>query len=397
MSTPDAQTPAVSTPSARTPATATDAGTVAANAGIPVGSTPSDSGPPADAPDVVAAGTATSGPTAARAGWRRPVVSVLVLLLLAAAGSSLGGAYWLRVAPDRPGPLTESRDLVVHPGGTTDVARHLAEAGIIADPRRFLVFAWFSRDEGKLRAAEFSFPAQASPRQVLAILRTARPVEHWVTIPEGLTAKQIAALLNATEAAAGSVDAIEEGSVLPETYSYERGTARSALVRRARQAMERELAAAWADRSPDLKLASPREMLILASIVERETSRADERAEVAGVYLNRLRIGMRLQADPTVVYAASGGSGVLDRKLSRADLDRGDLYNTYRNGGLPPGPICSPGVASLRAVARPARTDALYFVADGLGGHVFSRTREEHERNVARWRALGATSGVLGD
>ena len=319
------------------------------------------------------------------------------LLLLAVIGSTLGGAYWLRVAPDRPGPLAESRDLVVHPGGTMDVARHLAEAGIVADPRQFLVFAWLSRDEGKLRAAEFSFPAQASPRQVLAILRTARPVEHRVTIPEGLTAKQIATLLNATDAASGSVNDIEEGSFLPETYSYERGSARSALVRRARQAMERELAAAWADRSPDLKLASPREMLILASIVERETSRADERAEVAGVYLNRLRIGMRLQADPTVVYAASGGTGVLDRKINRADLDRGDLYNTYRHGGLPPGPICSPSVASLRAVARPARTDALYFVADGLGGHVFSRTREEHERNVARWRALGTTSGVLGD
>ena len=325
------------------------------------------------------------------------MAAVLALLLLAAIGSALGGAYWLHVAPDRPGPLGQARDLVVHPGGTMDVAHHLAEAGIVAAPRQFFVFAWLSRDAGKLRAAEFAFPAQASPRQVLGILRTARPIEHRVTIPEGLTAKQIATLLNATEAAAGSVDPIEEGSVLPETSSYERGSARSALVRRARQAMERELAAAWADRSPDLKLASPREMLILASIVERETSRADERAEVAGVYLNRLRIGMRLQADPTVVYAASGGSGVLDRKLSRADLERADLYNTYRNAGLPPNPICSPGVASLRAVARPAQTDALYFVADGLGGHVFSRTREEHERHVARWRALGTPSGVVGD
>jgi UPF0755 protein len=278
-----------------------------------------------------------------------------------------------------------------------DVARQLADSGIIANPWQFRVFAWLSRDAGKLRAMEFSFPAQASPRQVLAILRTARPVEHRITIPEGLTAKQIAVLLTATETTAGSLDAIEEGSVLPETYVYERGAARSALVQRARQAMERELAAAWADRSPDLKLASPREMLILASVVERETSRADERAEVAGVYLNRLRIGMRLQADPTVVYAASGGTGVLDRKLSRTDLDRADPYNTYRNPGLPPGPICSPGVASLRAVAHPAQTDALYFVADGLGGHVFSRTRAEHERHVARWRALGAAGGVLGD
>ncbi|MGE4047037.1 MAG: endolytic transglycosylase MltG, partial [Acetobacteraceae bacterium] len=186
----------------------------------------------------------------------------------------------------------------------------------------------------------------------------------------------------------GTVETIEEGSVLPETYAYDRGMARSVLVARARQAMERELAAAWANRSPDLQLSSPRELLILASIVERETSRPDERARVAAVYLNRLRIGMRLQADPTVVYAASNGAGVLDRKLTKADLERQDPYNTYRNAGLPPGPICSPGAASLAAVARPAKTEELFFVADGQGGHVFSRTWEAHERNVARWRAL---------
>ncbi len=335
--------------------------------------------------------------TPVRASWHRRVVAALAIVVLAAIGSALGGAYWLHVTPDRPGPLTEARDLVVLPGSTMDVAYLLAEAGVIVDPFQFRLFAWLSRDAGKLRAAEFTFPAQVSPRQVLAILRTARPVEHRLTIQEGLTARQIAALFNAAEAAAGTVDAIEEGSVLPETYTYERGTARAALVLRARRAMERELAAAWADRAPELKLGSPRELLILASIVERETAKADERALVAGVYLNRLQIGMRLQADPTVVYAASGGSGVLNRKLSRADLERGDLYNTYRYGGLPPGPICSPGAASLRAAARPAQTDALYFVADGLGGHAFSRTREEHERHVARWRALTAAGGVVGD
>jgi UPF0755 protein len=167
------------------------------------------------------------------------------------------------------------------------------------------------------------------------------------------------------------------------------------ILARARAAMERELTADWADRSPDAHLATPREALILASIVERETARADERPRIAAVYLNRLLTGMRLQADPTVVYAASGGSGVLDHKLTRSELERDDPYNTYRNLGLPPGPICSPGSASLRAVMHPAHSDDLYFVADGTGGHVFAHTREAHDRNVAKWRALGVARGSV--
>ncbi|MGE0225767.1 MAG: endolytic transglycosylase MltG [Acetobacteraceae bacterium] len=328
------------------------------------------------------------GPPAPRPPRRFRVGAWLAGLLLAVVLAAGGGAGWLYFISERPGPLTEAQDVVVPPGGTADVAARLAEAGVIASPLRFQILAWLSRAEGPLRAAEFTFPERATLRQVLAVLRNARPVEHRLTIPEGLTAAQITALVNRAEAAAGTVETIEEGSVLPETYAYDRGMARSVLVARARQAMERELAAAWANRSPDLQLSSPRELLILASIVERETSRPDERARVAAVYLNRLRIGMRLQADPTVVYAASNGAGVLDRKLTKADLERQDPYNTYRNAGLPPGPICSPGAASLAAVARPAKTEELFFVADGQGGHVFSRTWEAHERNVARWRAL---------
>jgi UPF0755 protein len=150
--------------------------------------------------------------------------------------------------------------------------------------------------------------------------------------------------------------------------------------------MDKELAAAWTARASNLPLSSPRDLLILASIVERETAKAEERPHVAAVYLNRLRTGMKLQADPTVAYAASGGSGVLDHKLNRADLDRDDPYNTYEHAGLPPGPICSPGVASLRAVSRPMNSEDLYFVADGSGGHAFAKTVETHLRNVAKWR-----------
>jgi len=223
---------------------------------------------------------------------------------------------------------------------------------------------------------------------VLAVLRTAKPVEHKITIVEGLTAKQIAALLMLAEASSGPVDIPQEGSALPQTYAFERGMTRDAILKRAQAAMDKELAAAWASRAPNLPLASPRDMLILASIVERETAKPDERSHVAAVYLNRLRMGMKLQADPTVAYAISGGTGTLDHKLNRADLDSDDPYNTYQHAGLPPGPICSPGVASLHAVGRPMSSEDLYFVADGSGGHAFARTVDAHLRNVARWRAL---------
>jgi UPF0755 protein len=297
---------------------------------------------------------------------------------------------WFRAQEAAPGPLPEARAVVVPHGSIGALAVALHDMGVIDSSLRFRVAAWLSRGDGALRAAEFVFPAHASLRQVLVVLRTARPVEHHVTIPEGLSAQQIADLLNHAEAAEGNVPLPAEGSVLPQTYDYEFGTARTTILARARDAMERELAADWADRSSDVHLISPRDALILASIVERETARPEERPRIAAVYLNRLQLGMRLQADPTVVYAVSGGSGVLNHKLTRMDLEQADPYNTYRNTGLPPGPICSPGSASLRAVLHPAHSDDLYFVADGNGGHVFARTREAHEQNVARWRALEA-------
>jgi UPF0755 protein len=284
--------------------------------------------------------------------------------------------------------LPEPRSVVVPRGSGDQIAGVLASDGVIRRPRLFRAAALATRADGPLRAGEFAFPALASVRQVLAILRFGRPIEHHLTIPEGLTAQQTRAVLVHADAMSGEVPPLAEGSVLPQTYDYLFGAERAQIVDRARAAMNKELDAAWADRAPGLPLAGPRDALILASIVERETAKPEERAHVASVYLNRLRLGMRLQADPTVVYAASGGAGVLDHRLTRSELDRDNPFNTYRSAGLPPAPICSPGLDSLRAVLHPAASDDLYFVADGSGGHVFSRSYEAHDNAVARWRAL---------
>jgi UPF0755 protein len=311
---------------------------------------------------------------------------LVVLLAVIATGSALTARHIVTT----PGPLPAARDVVVPRGGAARIAQTLRETNVIASKLAFRVAMLATIRDGPLHAAELGFPAHASLREVLAILRTARPVEHHLTIPEGKTARQIDALLQHAEAMTGSVKLTDEGAVLPDTYSYEYDTPRAALLARAEAAEAKALAAAWAGRDAGLKLASPRDALILASIVERETAKPEERAHIAAVFLNRLRLGMRLQADSTLVYAASGGAGVLDHPLTRAELEQDGPYNTYRNHDLPPGPICAPGIASLHAVLHPAASDDLYFVADGSGGHVFSRTLVQHEANVKRWRSLEA-------
>ena len=314
--------------------------------------------------------------------WR----ALLAVVLLAAIAA--GGALTARHVYRMSGPLPEARNVVVPRGGAERIAQTLHDADVIAWEPTFRLALLATMRSGSLHAAELAFPAHASLREVLAILRTAHQVEHRLTIPEGLTAQQIDTLLAHAEAMTGSVTPAEEGAILPDTYSYAYGTPREALLARAEAAQAKALDAAWAARTPDPGLASPRDAVILASIVERETAKPEERAQIAAVFLNRLRLGMRLQADSTVVYAASGGLGVLDHPLTRAELEQDSPYNTYRNYGLPPGPICAPGIASLHAVLHPAATDNLYFVADGTGGHVFARTLAQHETNVKRWRNL---------
>jgi UPF0755 protein len=327
----------------------------------------------------------TAKPPIAWRGWAN---RLFLVLLVVGALFGAGRAAWFNVS-SRPGPLGEPRNIVIPHGGLTQTADALAEAGAIDDRLSFRLVAFATSRHGALHAGEFAFPAHASVNDLLAILCTARPVQHHVTIPEGLTAKQIALVLERADAAGGGAAAPAEGSVLPETYAYELGTPRDVILQRAHAAMEKALANAWATRAPDLPLATPQEALILASIVERETARPEERPLVAAVFLNRLRAGMKLQSDPTVVYAASDGLGTLDHPITRAELDRDSPYNTYRIAGLPPGPISSPGLASLAAATHPAASDDLYFVADGTGGHSFSRTLDDHQRNVAKWRSLG--------
>lgn len=272
-----------------------------------------------------------------------------------------------------PGIGQSNQDLIIPAGSNAGVAATLAKAGVIRYPLVFRIAAYLTRDDGMLRAGEYEIPARASVAELLALLRHGPQVEHQLTIPEGLTGAQIAVIVNAAPLATGEVAPPPEGSVLPQTYDYLWNTKREAILRRAQEAMQTELAAAWAKRDAAVPLKSPDEALVLASIVQAEAKLTPEMPHIASVYENRLKQGMRLQADPTVIYAASSGRQIGGVPITHADLQNPSPYNTYVHEGLPPGPICAPGIAAIDAVLHPAATKDLYFVANGTGGHTFSQ------------------------
>jgi UPF0755 protein len=259
---------------------------------------------------------------------------------------------------------------------------------VLPAPWAIAVPVLFSKQYRNFKAGEYAFTASMTPEQVLSQIARGDVVVHKITIPEGFTSAQVAASLLAESLLSGDLPpAMIEGRLFPNTYHFQRGETRAAVVARMTQAMDEALARLWPARSADLPITTQQEALTLASIVEKETSLAAERTMVAGVYINRLRKGMKLQADPTVVYGIDT-KGVMDRPLTLADLNRDTPYNTYTRLGLPPSPICNPGAASIEAVLHPAVTDALYFVATGTGGHNFAATNAEHQKNVAAYRKV---------
>jgi UPF0755 protein len=329
-----------------------------------------------------------------RAMLKKLFVVTLVL------GALVAAAAWVYLQ-DRfaaPGPLTEEKLVLIAPGtGFRAIARQLESEGVIADDRLFLVAAMLTGDAQKAQAGEYRFPAATTGQEVLQKLIGGDVVVRALTIPEGWTVAQVRAALLAEETLTGEVPTeIAEGSLLPETLHFMRGESRMAVVKRMQAAMDAALETLWETRAENLPIHTRAEVLTLASIVERETGVPSERPLIAAVYLNRLRIGMRLQADPTVQYGLElQRGGPLGRALTRADLATDHPYNTYTRTGLPPGPIANPGRASIAAVLNPVESQALYFVATGNGGHFFARTLKEHNANVARYRRALATPAMV--
>lgn len=298
-------------------------------------------------------------------------------------------AIWVYNAPGPPARQGQETTVVLRRGaGLSEIGAALERAGVTRSAALFMAAAQATGAARSLKAGEYAFASRASLSDILGKIRRGEIVRHMFTAPEGLTSQQIVDLLARNPILTGSAPTPPEGALLPETYEVVRGEERSAVLERMMDAQETLLAQLWAGRQRGLPLETPQHAVTLASIVEKETGVASERPRVAAVYVNRLRQGMRLEADPTVVYGVSRGMP-LGRGLRASELaDEGNPYNTYRRAGLPPGPIGNPGRASLAAVLDPPATNELFFVADGTGGHVFAASYDEHLRNVARWRRI---------
>jgi UPF0755 protein len=286
--------------------------------------------------------------------------------------------------------LREDKVVSIPRSGMMEIADLLRREGVIDEHRLIFiggVLAMKARSE--LKAGEYQFTKAASVRDVVETIVEGRVVQHQLAVPEGLTSEQIVARLLENDILTGNIkDVPREGSLLPDSYNFHRGFTREQMIQRMRQSQERLLREVWERRSPDLPLRTPEQLIVLASIIEKETGKPEERTRVAAVFANRLKQKMKLQSDPTIVYGLVHGKGSLGRPISRADIQSQTAYNTYVIDGLPPGPIANPGRAAIEAAANPARTRELFFVADGTGGHAFAESYEQHQKNVARLRVI---------
>ena len=291
-----------------------------------------------------------------------------------------------------PGPHGQNQRISIPKGvSLTFMADDLARQNLVHSSFLFRLLARLSGQASQMRAGEYDVPANASMASILKILTTGNSVLHAVAVPEGLTSQQVVDLLAELPVLDGAVEVPAEGSLLPETYHLPRGALRADLIAQMQKAQSDLLASLWPQRAANLPIKTPQEAVILASIVEKETALARERPLIAAVFINRLRKNMRLQSDPTIIYGLVGGVGTLGRPIRRSEIRRQTDYNTYRIDGLPPTPIANPGRAAIAAVLNPASSEALYFVADGTGGHVFADNLKSHERNVKKWRQIRGT------
>jgi UPF0755 protein len=325
------------------------------------------------------------------------VFTILILLaIIVGVGFAVGKHRF-----DAPGPLAADKVVNIPPrSGIRDIADLLTKEGVIEHPLTFIVGSLLAKTHEELRFGEYQFNKQASLHDVLNTLVSNKVVQHQITVAEGLTSEQIIQRLLESDMLSGNIREIpREGSMLPESYRFPRGTPRDQVIQRMQQSQKRVIQEVWEHRAPDLPLRTPEQLVTLASIVEKETGRSDERTRVAAVFVNRLKQHMKLQSDPTIIYGLVGGKGTLGRPIQRGEIEQPTPYNTYVIEGLPPGPIANPGRAALEAVANPARTKELYFVADGTGGHAFSETLDQHQKGVARLRAMerDPTAAVAAD
>lgn len=319
--------------------------------------------------------------------WRRLALGILIAVAI-----PILAVAWLWYGP---GPSAKPTTLIVREGSTlAGMTSQLNEAGIISSPQLFKTGLRIFASSDPIQAGEFEIPAGASAASVVDLLQHGRPVQRLITVTEGMPSIIVQERLAANKFLTGPTPPIAEGSVLPDSYSFERGEERSAVVERMQAAMTKSLDQLLAKNKGNCPVRSRQEIVTLASIVEKETGKASERRMVAGVYCNRLRIGMKLDADPTVIYPITKGKP-LGRRIKRSELNAITGYNTYREPGLPQGPIANPGKESIAAVLNPAETKALYFVADGTGGHVFAETLEQHEANRKRWYEIRRARGEM--